>query len=214
MVDYKFAPAFICDFFTPLYDLILEQGGLGKSLQRKIIKLIQIKDGQSILDIGCGSGGLLIKIKSKYPNSKIVGVDPDPKILKIAQEKAIKNHLKIDFQNAWAEKLPFKDHSFDVVISSLTFHHLPTEIKKKTLQEVHRVLKKDGRFLLADIGKPDSLFWKIKFALDPERLFSTGEYMKDNLEGRILFLLKEANFAVEEIVPRYQGVQFFLAKKN
>lgn len=214
MSGYKFAPAFICDFFTPFYDFVIEQGGLGKSLQEKIIKYAQIKDRESILDVGCGSGGLVIKIKSIHPNSKVIGVDPDPKILNIARKKVIRNNLDIELLNAWAEKLPFESQSFDVVISSLTFHHLPTQVKKQAMREIYRVMRRNGRFLLADIGKPDSLLWKIKFTLDPERLFSTGEYMKDNLEGRITSLLKEANFDVKEIAPRHQGSQFLLAKKG
>lgn len=212
-MKYKFAPAFICDFFTPFYDLIIKQGGLGKSLEERIIKIANIKDGESILDVGCGSGGLVVRIRSNYQNCEVVGVDPDQKILNLAKKKIEKNKFDVALINAWAEKLPFQNSSFDIVISALTFHHLPTEIKKQSFKEIHRVLKKDGRFLLADIGKPDSLFWKVKFAIDPERLFSTGEYMKDNLGGRLPLFVEDAGFAVKEIYPKYRGVQFLLARK-
>lgn len=211
--NYKFAPAFIFDFFTPFYDLIIEQGGLGKDLQEKIIKHAEIKDGENILDVGCGSGGLLIRIKRKFSKTKLVGVDPDKNILRIAKDKIEKENLDIELEQSFAEKLPFKSSSFDLVISSLTFHHLPTEIKKKTLKEIYRVLKNNGKFLLADIGKPNTLFWKIKFLFDPERLLSTGEYMKDNLEGKIPKLLEEAGFIVKEITPRHRGIQFLLCVK-
>lgn len=213
-MSYKFAPAFISDFFTPFYDFLIEQGGLGKSLQKKILKYAQIIDGETILDVGCGSGGLLIMVKANYPRSKVVGIDPDNKILSIARKKLEKKKIEIELLNVYAEKLPFKSSSFDLVISSLTLHHMPTYIKKRTLKEIHRVLKDKGRFLLVDLGKPDSLFWKIMFAIDPERFFSTGKYMKDNLEGRIPMLIKEAGFKLDEVAPRYQGVQFFLVRKD
>lgn len=213
-MKYKFAPAFISNFFTPLYDLILEQGGLGKSLQERIIKALDIIDGETILDVGCGTGGLLVMLKKKYSNSKIVGTDPDEKILELAREKVSKNDVDVQLLNAWSEKQPFKDGLFDIVISSLTFHHLPTEIKREALREVKRILKSDERFLLVDIGKPDNLIWKIKFLLDPERLFSTKEYMRDNLEGKIPNILLDEGFSFNEILPRYQGVQFFLARKE
>lgn len=213
-MKYKFAPAFISDFFTPFYDLIIEQGGLGKSFQKKILNYAQIKDGESILDVGCGAGGLLVMIKSNYPKCKVTGVDPDGKILKLAKGKILRKNLDIELINTWAEELPFGSSTFDLVISSLTFHHLPTEIKKQALKEIYRVLRKDGRFLLVDIGEPKTLFWKIKYLLDPERIFSTGEYMKDNLEGKIPILVKNVGFRVKEVSPRYKCVQFFEATKE
>lgn len=214
-MKYKFAPAYISNFFTPFYDLVIEQGGLGKSFQERIIKIADIKDKETILDIGCGSGSLVVLIKSKYPGSKLIGIDPDPNILKIAQKKVNKENLDIKLLNSWAEDLPVESSSIDLVISSLSFHHLPTEIKKMALKEIYRVLKKDGRFILADIAKPDSLFWKIKYRVDLERILATGEYMKDNLEGRIPELVKEAGFEVKEILPRHRGIQFlYSTKKN
>lgn len=212
-MKYKFAPAFISNLFTPFYDLVVTQGGLGKSLQEKVLQYAQIKDGESILDIGCGSGTFVTMAKSTYSNSRVVGIDPDENILTVAKKKLSKNNLRVELFDAWAEKLPFDTQSFDIIVSSLTFHHLPTEIKEKALKEIKRVLKKHGRFILADIGKPDSLFWRIKFLLDPERLFKTGEYMKDNLEGRIPALLSQAGFMYKEILPRYQSIQFFLTQK-
>lgn len=213
-MKYKFAPAFLSNFFTPFYDLIVKQGGLGKTLQEKVLRYAQIKDGESVLDVGCGSGTFITMAKSAYPNSRVVGVDPDENILKIARKKLAKDKLKVELINSWAEKLPFEPQSFDVVVSSLTLHHLPTEIKKKTLKEIHRVLKRNGRFLLADIGKQDQLFWKIKFALDFESLFSAAkDYMKDNFAGRIPSFVVQAGFIVKEIAPKHRGVQFLLAKK-
>jgi ubiquinone/menaquinone biosynthesis C-methylase UbiE len=211
--DYKFAPAFISNFFTPFYDLVLEQGGLGKTLQDKIVNIAKLNGDEKVLDVGCGSGGLLVRLKTRYSNLQLVGVDPDKKILDIAKRKIENKRLDIKLVNALAEKLPFEDKTFDIVVSSLTFHHLPTEIKKKTLGEIFRVLKPHGRFILADIGKPDSLFWKIKFTIDLERLLTTGEYMRDNLEGRLPTLVEETGFKVKEVTRRHQGIQFFEAIK-
>lgn len=214
-MSYVFAPACLSNFFTPFYDLVVEQGGLGKSFQKKILKFVDIKDGESILDVGCGTGTFVIEAKSQYPNNRIVGVDVDENILKIAKKKLAKNNLTVELIQSGAEKLPFESQSFNVIVSSLTLHHLPTDIKKQALKEIYRVLKKDGRFLLADIGKQDELFWKIKFALDFESLFSaTKEYMKDNFAGRIPVFVGEAGFIVKEITPKHRGIQFLLGKKR
>lgn len=209
-MKYKFAPGFLFSFLTPFYDFVVEQGGLGKSFQQKVLKVAEIKDGQRVLDLGCGSGTFLMMVKKSYPDCKVIGVDPDKKMLSLAKNKGLDDS---ELVQSLAEELPFRASQFNVVVSSLTFHHLPTEIKKQTLKEIYRVLKDGGRFLLADIGKQSSLFWKIKFLLDPERLLITREYMKDNLEGKIPSFLEEAGFKVQKIGQIYQGVEFLLAKK-
>lgn len=214
MTDYNFAPAFVSSFFTPLYDLIVELGGLGKSLQAKILKHSQIRNGESILDVGCGTATFLLLAGKEYPKCKLVGIDPDEEILKIAKNKLEKANIPAQILNAWAEKLPFKSSSFDLVVCSLTFHHMPLKTKKETLKESRRVLKPTGRFLLADIGKPQNIFWKIKFLVDTERIFKVKEYMEDNLQGKLLTLMRKEGFTVRDMGPRHRNIQFLLGKKT
>lgn len=209
---YKIVPEFTFDFLTPLYDLVTEHLGFGPPFKEKVLKLAHFQNGESLLDIGCGTGSLLIPAKRQNPGSRIVGVDPDQRILDIARKKIKKAGVEVELIKAYGENLPFNSASFDVVVSTFVFHHLPSEIKIQTMREAYRILKKNGRFLLSDFGKPDNAVWKAILALGS--IFEEARYMRDNLEDKLPVFLKDAGFKVKDMPPKYRGVQFLLAIKS
>ncbi len=210
-MNYKFAPALITEKLSFLYDFIVNTVGTGVSLQKKTLGQLNAKDGESILDVGCGTGTFVILAKNALLKSKIVGLDPDESVLKIAKKKAKINKLNVKFVKSGAENLPFPDSSFNHVVSSLAFHHMPLEVKKKALSEINRVLKPKGTFLLVDIGKPKNSFWQVIYGI--ESLIEVREYLSHNLKGKIPTLLEEANFNVIESRKPYLGIYFWKATK-
>lgn len=208
----KIVPAFSFDFLTPCYDLALDLIGFGVKQREKIVNLLKLKPDDRLLDLGCGTGSLLVVAKSKYPNVDMAGVDIDSKVLEIAQKKIQKSNLNIKLIKSSADKLPFTDNSFDVVVSTLVFHHLPTDVKKAALKEIYRILKKDGRFLLADFGKLNG-FLKIIYYLEVLFRIPEAKTAKDNVEGKIPEYLKQANFKFKEVLPRNLGIQYLLLSK-
>jgi len=82
------------------------------------------------------------------------------------------------------------------------------------MTEIHRALKPGGRFLLADFGRPEGLLLKTFFALGVLLQSDEARYLQDNQAGRLPLFLEEAGFAVQELPPRYRGVQFLLATKQ
>lgn len=212
MKNYKHAPALINTWLTSFYDPIVNIFGVGTILQKKTLQEITLQDGQRFLDVGCGTGTLVMFVKKKYPKSEIIGLDPDKYVLEIAKRKAKKNNLKIEFIQSGAEKLPFSSNSFDTIVSSLAFHHLPTKIKKQALKEIYRVLKPNGQFLLIDIGKPKNIPWKILLTI--ESIVEPKEYIKDNLEGKLSSFMEETKFILKEIRPPYLGIQFLSGTKG
>lgn len=109
------------------------------------LKRMDIKPHDKLLDIGCGTGSLLQAITESYPLVKVVGVDLSVEMLKVAQNKQIKDSALIASQ---AQCLPFRSKSFDIVVSCNAFHYLRKH--EECLSEIARVLKPQGRIVITD----------------------------------------------------------------
>jgi len=109
-----------------------------------------IREGEAILDIGCGAGvDSIIAAKLAGPSGAVTGIDLVPEMLARASENArLAGVDNATFQESSAEQLPFLDNSFEVVISNGVFNLVVDKVK--ALGEVYRVLKPGGRFMLAD----------------------------------------------------------------
>lgn len=110
--------------------------------------------GSKILDIGTGTGEIVIKVAEKNPLLEIYALDISQDMLKIAKESAQKQNLKnkIIFINADAKFLPFGANYFDTVISHNFLHHI--ENPQIVFSEIKRVLKKKGKLIIRDLRRP------------------------------------------------------------
>jgi ubiquinone/menaquinone biosynthesis C-methylase UbiE len=182
-----FVPAAGRDLFLPLYDPLTKLLGADRARQA-LIDQADLLPGQNVLDVGCGTGTLVLQIRRSFPGVEVVGLDPDPKALARAKRKAERQGAAVRFDQGFADALPYPDSSFDRVFSSVMFHHLESAEKEKMLREVRRVLKPGGSFHLMDFAGPDASDGFIA------RLLHTHGRLKDNAESRILEWLRQAGF--------------------
>lgn len=137
------------------YDLLVWVLMLGRerTFREKTLDLARIVEGESVLDVGCGTGTLAIAAKHRVGTlGKIMGVDASPEMIGRAKKKARKKGVEVNFQMGAAESLPFQDAAFDVVLSTVMLHHLPDDARARCVSEIRRVLKPGGRFLAIDFG--------------------------------------------------------------
>jgi ubiquinone/menaquinone biosynthesis C-methylase UbiE len=109
---------------------------------------INARSVEAVLDVGCGTGQLVRRMVQQFPNAEFVGVDPAPGMVKQAQA-ARADGKHVDFVNGSVEKLPFPDAHFDLVLTTLSFHHWADQ--QQGLHEIRRVLRGGGLFVLTDI---------------------------------------------------------------
>jgi ubiquinone/menaquinone biosynthesis C-methylase UbiE len=184
-----YLPAAGRDSLLPLYDLMTRLMGADQA-RRGLLDQAQIRPGHRILDIGCGTGSLLIQLKRFSPGTDVVGLDPDPKALALAKRKAVRAAVSIQLDQGFGDELPYHDGSFDRVLSSLMFHHIPADEKGKTVRAVRRVLKPGGEFHMLDFEGPEKGAHGIL-----SRLLHSSKRLKDNSENRVLHFMTEAGFA-------------------
>ncbi len=117
--------------------------------------------GTSVLDIGCGTGAIMDFVRSK--NYTVEGVDMSENALQYCRKKNLTVH------HGFAEKLPFQNSSFDVVIASDVLEHITDDAA--AVQEVARVLKPGGIFIVT-VPAHQSLFSYHDHALHHVRRYS------------------------------------------
>lgn len=147
---HDYLPATGHDALLPAYDLIARLMGLNSAYQRLITEA-ELVDGQRVLEIGCGTGNVIIRAKRSRPGIDAVGSDPDPLILARARRKAT-GLSGIRFEQAYVQRLPYADGEFDRVLSSMMLHHIGEDAKPDAAAEIFRVLRPGGRLHLVDIG--------------------------------------------------------------
>jgi ubiquinone/menaquinone biosynthesis C-methylase UbiE len=136
--------------WAPTYEQHWMQRRILAPIQQTVLEFAveQAPHPKAILDIGCGTGRLLRAAAARFPGATLDGVDAAEGMIKQAAA-TLPPGLQIRFQQAPAESLPFPDGSFDLIFSTMTFHHWADQ--QKSMLEVRRVLAPGGRWLLADI---------------------------------------------------------------
>lgn len=125
--------------------------GRERAFREEILRLATLRPGESVLDVGCGTGTLAIASKDQVgPSGSVYGIDASPEMIARARAKAIKRRVNVEFENAAAEVLPFSDARFDVILSTIMLHHLPRKVRQQAAREIRRVLIPGGRAVIVD----------------------------------------------------------------
>lgn len=140
---------------------------------QQVINALPVKDGLKILDVGCGDGVLLSMI-AKNKTAQLKGIDTDADSLMAAKQKLAKFGDRVTLVDGSGYALPFKDESFDAVITAEVIEHL--QYTDSLLAEIKRVLKKEGQIVITT---------PVKLSDQPEDKLHVQEFTSDELEQRL-----------------------------
>ncbi|MBM4079111.1 MAG: methyltransferase domain-containing protein [Planctomycetes bacterium] len=117
---------------------------------RRLPELAGAKAGDSVLDIGCGTGNSAVPFLQL--GCRVVGMDPSQKMLKLAEDKLRRHTGAFSVQHVDDPflRIPFDAETFDVVVAAYAIHHLDEPAKQRAVREMKRVLKPGGRIVVAD----------------------------------------------------------------
>jgi ubiquinone/menaquinone biosynthesis C-methylase UbiE len=175
---------------TRLYDPVIRLTTREGRFKQMLIEQAGPAPGQRILDLGCGTGTLAIEVKRRQPGAVLVGLDADPEMLDQARRKAEEAGVELELTEGFSTELPYEDRSFDRVLSTLFFHHLDPEPKRRTAAEIARVLRPGGELHVADWGPPSDPAMRLAF--QGIRLLDGFSNTADNYRGGLPKIFAEA----------------------
>jgi ubiquinone/menaquinone biosynthesis C-methylase UbiE len=181
----------------PLYDPLLRLFRIDQRRER-LIDGAGLQAKQRVLDVGCGTGSLLIAL-ARRAAVHATGLDPDPAALRIARAKAERAGLAVRLEQSFSDAMPFPEHGFEHVFSSFMFHHLDAGEKRAMLREVLRVLAPGGHFHLMDFRDEPQHKSAIMRALHS---LSAHQKLRGQIEGGVERMLAEAGFTQIEVESR------------
>lgn len=157
--------------------------------------IANLKEGETVLDLGCGAGFDVFLAASKVgKEGRVIGIDMTEAMINKARNNAQKNNVEnVEFILGEIEDLPLEDNSVDVIISNCVINLSPA--KEKVFAEAKRVLKNGGRLAISDILKAEEFPEEIKANLDNYSSCVTGSIARENLVS----ILEELEFSSIEI---------------
>ena len=198
MSDTKdFVPALGRHELTGDYDRVIAIMTRERRWRAQLLALAAPQAGETIIDVGCGTGTFALMLQAACPGARVIAVDPDPKVLEIARRKAAGAGGAggaVEWRQGFGDELASVAElgSVDKVVSSLVLHQCALPVKRAILASMFAVLKPGGRLAIADYGAQRSLLMRLLFR--QVQALDGFENTQPNADGVIPQLMAEAGF--------------------
>jgi ubiquinone/menaquinone biosynthesis C-methylase UbiE len=175
-------------------------GSNPESLQKWIFSKIQLQENERVLELGCGTGQLWFENFNKVPSTcSIILSDFSKEMVNKAKENLGQQNLPIEFEIIDAEKIPYPDNNFDVVIACHMLYHIPNI--QKALRSINNLLKPEGRFIATTVSK--NHLQELK-----DFLFEFGIYSQEKTWGKNFSEFRNET-GREVLIPFFSEVKFY-----
>jgi ubiquinone/menaquinone biosynthesis C-methylase UbiE len=170
----------------------VEMGRWSRQLAPLFVEFVGVRDGERVVDVGCGTGSLSATLARVTRASKIVGIDPSKSFIEYARTQIV--DPRVTFEVGDAQNLPYPDNSFDRALGLLVVNFIPDA--PKAVNEMRRVTKSRGVIATTmwDGSRANELnqcMWEAAAAVDPtvkrpaerRRSYNSAETLSDLLKG-------------------------------
>lgn len=190
-----FVPALGRHELTGQYDRVIALMTRERRWRRELLTLAAPAAGETLLDVGCGTGTFAIMLKRHTPQVRVIGVDPDPAVLDIAKAKAQVAGVTVDWRQGFGDALTnvADPGSLDKLVSSLVLHQCPLPVKRAILCSAREVLRPGGVLLIADYGLQRTGLMRLLFR--QVQALDGFDNTQPNADGILPELMREAGFA-------------------
>lgn len=197
----RFVPALRFKWLTGLFDPVCRLTTREGAFKRRVLERAALVEGERVLDLACGTGTLALAAARSLPGLRVTGVDGDPAILARARAKAGR---EVTFDQGLSTELPYEDESYDVVLSTLFFHHLSDQAKVDSAEEVRRVLRPAGRVVIGDVGRPQDRLMRVAVLLTVQ-ILDGFDVTSGNVAGRLPATLQEGGLQDVHVTDRVRA---------
>jgi SAM-dependent methyltransferase len=180
-------------------------GRYSQQLSPQLADFAGVRAGRRVLDVGCGPGALTAELVRRVGEDQVSAVDPSDTFVAAARAR----HPGVDVQSASAERLPFRDASFDAVLAQLVVHYMTDPVAG--LREMKRVAS-SGATVAASVWDhvgertPIAVFWQAARELDPDARDESG--LAGGREGHLGEVFADAGLASVEETSHEASVRF------
>lgn len=163
--DSTYTPAAGYHWLTPFYDFGV--AALTRERRWRTALVAQIKPGRDdvIVDVGCGTWSLLVRLGKATPSAKLIGIDPDRSVLARARKRTVAAGLSVELYTGFARQAAevLEGRRPTKFVSSLMFHQVPMKEKAAALTAMHAALSAGGEVHIADYGHQRTRFMRLLF---------------------------------------------------
>lgn len=204
----EFTPALGHSALTPLYDFAIASLTRENTWRTELLRELSPLDNDRILDVGCGTGSLAMRMRAINESCEIHGIDPDQDVLAIARDKATSAGADITFHKRFLRPNTHEElGSFTKIVSSLVFHQTALEVKRDILESMTTLLRPGGQLLIADYGLQRTGLMRTLFRCTVQAIDGV-EDTQHNADGCMPELIAESGFtdvAELQVIPTPTG---------
>lgn len=182
---------------TPMYDRVIAAVTREKDWRARLVEHLDARPGETILDVGSGTGSLAIAVTAAAPGCHFHGIDPDTSAIDIARRKASVAGSAATFDLGRLDASEARRGTVDKIVCSLVLHQVSIAEKRRLIRAMAHRLKPGGQLFIADYGLQPSVAMRLAFRLTVQMLDGKRD-TQPNADGVLPLLIKEAGFVREK----------------